>query len=93
MADQLHFPEVWDRFSAWGSWVEVVDRASGRVLEKVNRVDSVAGTVQFERWNEDTGGYEVVMQERAVDLRLSVMAPGPAREWFKLPLGDIRRLA
>lgn len=81
-----HFPSDWDRFGAWGEYVEVVDRATGQVLEKVCRVDAEAGTVQFERWNETTGAYDVVVQERVVDLRLKAVAPDAAREWFKLPV-------
>jgi hypothetical protein len=94
VAEELHFPAVWDRFTAWGDQVEVVDLATGKVLERVNRVDAIAGSVSFERWNQTTGEYEVVVQERAVELRLKDTAPTAAREWFSLPIGDeLRRPA
>ena len=88
MAQTYYLPRRFEMTSAWSAYIRVTDAATGQVLDKIDTVDMDAGTVEFQHWNEATGGYAPRLEKREVALSIAAGAPKAALEWWSLPIGD-----
>jgi hypothetical protein len=87
MAETYYLPRRFELTSPWSAYIRVTDAETGQVLDKIDTVDMDAGTVEFQHWNEETGGYAPRLEKRRVELAIAAGAPKGALEWWKIPLG------